>query len=80
MVGAHRADVNSLDTAYATVILHLNAREIPEGVGHAMAVEAFEFFAFELLYGYDFFFGPRCGYNEFFQHDRIGRRLFVIDS
>ena len=45
MVGSHRADVDSLYSAHSAVVLYLDARKIPQGVGHAVGIESFQFVA-----------------------------------
>ncbi len=45
VVGAHRADVDGLDASDPAVVLELDAREVAEGVGDAVAAECLELLA-----------------------------------
>ena len=51
MVGTHRADIHRLDASYPAVIFQLDAREITQGIGHAMAAEPLKLLAVQLLTG-----------------------------
>ena len=54
VLASHAADVDSLQSADSPVVLDLYAREVAECVGHAVAAQCFERFAFEFLGGDDF--------------------------
>ena len=49
VLATHRADVDSLDTSYSTVVLELDAREITNRVCHRQGVETLQLLAFEGL-------------------------------
>lgn len=53
VVGAHRTDVDGLQTAHAAVILELHACEVADGVGHREAVQALQVDLLEHLRGDD---------------------------
>ena len=52
VVGAHRADVDRLQTAHAAVVLDLHPRKVTQRVGHVVCPQPVERLARELLYGY----------------------------
>ena len=72
MICAHRSDVDRLDAAYATVVFYLHSGEISQRVGHAVAVEAFEFAAGEALGGDDFLLGAPGRNHHFRKGDAVG--------
>ena len=51
MVGTHRTDIDSLDASHAAIVLQLDTREIAQGIGHAVGIEAFELLTIEGLRG-----------------------------
>lgn len=51
VVGAHRADVDRLQTAHAAVVLDLHPREVAQRVGHVVGAQPLERLSRELLHG-----------------------------
>ena len=52
MVSTHRTDVDGLDAPHSTVVLQLYAREVAQGVGHAVGIEPLQQLAVQLLAGH----------------------------
>ena len=57
VVGAHRADVDRLEAAHTAIVLELNTSKVTHGIGHRMAVQAFQLLAREFLGGNYVFIG-----------------------
>ena len=49
VVRSHRTDIDRLDSAHTSVVLHLHARKIAQCIGYAVAVKALKLFAVKFL-------------------------------